>query len=311
MKKAIDIKNLHYAHQSHWTFMKKPFLQDLNLSVNRGEAFGFLGHNGAGKTTTIKCIIDLIRPLKGEINILGQNSRTVEARKKIGFLPEAPYFYDHLKISELLSMYAAFKGFGGQAKKNEVKRVLSLVKIDHKRNSKLGRLSKGQIQRVGMAQALLGSPELLILDEPFSGLDPVARKEFSDLLFNLKQTGRTIFISSHILSDIEFLCDRVAIMSVGKLKKVFALSELPNLLPGVYKLKLKNFASVAEQIEKFADDSQIQDKFAYFTFSELDKAEQALSISVASNDVHVEEFRFVHGGLEQIFIDLIKEDIHA
>lgn len=301
MSNAIEFNNLSYAYQSEWTFLRKTFVNDLSLTVREGESFGFLGHNGAGKTTSIKCLVGLTKPTKGNVYIFGQNSQDHLARLHIGFLPEQPYFYDNIKASEVVEMAAILKGLPSSQVKNEVSRVLAKVKIEHKSNSRLRNLSKGQVQRVAMAQALVGNPKILILDEPFSGLDPIGRKEFSDLLFEAKKNGTTIFISSHILGDIEFLCDRVAIMKQGSLKGVFDLKDLPQILPGHYSLKIKNYAQVESQLLTMTNKVDNQDKFLYLTFDQKEVAERALRLSVDSGAL-VEEFRFVHGGLEELFL---------
>ncbi len=301
MNNAIEFKNFFYAYQSEWTFRSKTFVNDLNLVVREGESFGFLGHNGAGKTTSIKCLVGLTKPTKGEVLIFGQSSRNPLARKDIGFVPEQPYFYDNIKASEVVEMAAVLKGLPSSEIRNEVARVLAKVKIEHKSNARLRNLSKGQVQRVAMAQALVGNPKILILDEPFSGLDPIGRKEFADLLFEAKKNGTTIFISSHILSDIEFLCDRVAIMKQGFLKGIFDLKELPQILPGHYSLKIKNYSQIENQLIALTNNFNNQDKFLYLTFEQKDIAERALRLSVDSGAI-VEEFRFVHGGLEELFL---------
>ncbi len=301
MNKAIEFKNFSYAYQSDWTFLKKTFVNGLNLEVQEGESFGFLGHNGAGKTTSIKCLVGLTKPTKGEVLIFGKSSRDHTARQDIGFLPEQPYFYDNIKAAEVVEMAAVLKGLPSSQIKSEVARVLAKVKIDHKSKSRLRNLSKGQVQRVAMAQALVGNPKILVLDEPFSGLDPIGRKEFADLLFEAKKSGTTIFISSHILSDIEFLCDRVAIMAQGSLQGVFDLKDLPQILPGRYSLKLKNYAQVESQLLALTNNFNNQDKFLYLNFEQKEVAEQALRLSVDSGAL-VEEFRFVHGGLEELFL---------
>lgn len=303
---ALDIINLHYAYKGNWSPIPKKFIQGLNLEVPQGEAFGYLGHNGAGKTTTIKSILGLIRPSKGEIKIFGKSNKDYRIRKEVGYLPEQPYFYDHLKVSELLDMYASILDIPHREVKKEIARVLELVKANFPAKSKLKNLSKGQVQRVGMAQAIMGNPGLLILDEPFSGLDPIGRKDFTDLLVYFKNQGKTIFTSSHILSDVEFLCDRVSIMSKGDLKGVYRIDDLPDILPGKHRLKLKNYEGIKVQIEALADVAKDQDRFLILDFHDSKKAMEALNLAVDSG-VTVDDFRFIHGGLEELFIKLVKE----
>lgn len=305
--KALEIKNLNYAFKSNWTFRKTSYLKNINLEVLPGEAFGFLGDNGAGKTTTIKCILGLIKPESGSIDIYGDSSLEAKSRTNVGFLPEQPYFYDHLKVGEILNMYATLVGVEKRAVNSETQRVLKKVRLEGKKNFKMRTLSKGQTQRVAMAQALLGSPKLLILDEPFSGLDPVGRKEFSDILFELKKEGKTIFICSHVLSDIEFLCDRISVMKKGQIKGVYKISEIPNILEGKYELKIRNFSEIESTIKELAESYKDQDKFLYLEFNKKEDAEKALSLAASSN-AHVEEYKFKHGGLEELFINLVSNN---
>ncbi|MCL4152148.1 UNVERIFIED_CONTAM: hypothetical protein GTU68_060448, partial [Idotea baltica] len=167
-------------------------LKNITLSVENGESFGFLGANGAGKTTSIKCILNLLKPQSGSIKIFGEDSRNSKARNLVGYVPEAPYFYDHIKVNELLKLYGTLAGIKSKDIKAKINIALERTKIAYKKNAKMTSLSKGQTQRVAIAQAIIAEPKLLILDEPFSGLDPVGRKEISDLLFSLKNDGTTI-----------------------------------------------------------------------------------------------------------------------
>lgn len=304
MDKAISIKNLSYDFRSHWTYQRTGGIKDITLDVLPGESFGFLGHNGAGKTTTIKCILNLIKPSSGEIEIFGISAAKPESRRLVGYLPEQPYFYDHLSVAELLTFYAGLNNFQGDIF-SEISRVLSLVKFPKSQNVKMRSLSKGLTQRVGMAQALLGSPKLLILDEPFSGLDPIGRKEFADLFFCLKKQGVTMFISSHVLGDIEFLCDKYSIMVNGEIRIIGKVSEISGMLSGTYYLKLRNFESILSEVSKSADKSEVQERFLHLEFSDWMQAQKALQLS--SSQAQVDEFRFRHGGLEELFMKLTKE----
>lgn len=304
MKPAIRISNLCYNYRSHWTYRRRAGLNNINLEVQAGESFGFLGHNGAGKTTTIKCLLDLIKPASGSIEIFGVNSRLPQSRQAVGFVPEQPYFYDHLRVDELLHLYATLHGYQGDLN-TEIDRVLELLKISTLKNARMRSLSKGLTQRVGLAQALLGAPRLLVLDEPFSGLDPLGRREIADLLFQQKRQGVTIFVSSHVLSDIEFLCDRFSIMVQGEIKAVHKVSDLPNLLKGIYYLKVKNFNEIEEQLSALADQAQNQDKFLHLEFATWEQAQKALIL--ASQRAVVDEFRFRHGGVEELFLQLTKD----
>lgn len=201
-------------------------LEGLNLSVQRGEVFGFLGPNGAGKTTTIKILMGLIYPTGGRATVLGRPVGDSRAKTRIGFLPESPYFYDYLTAVEFLQFYGHLFSLRGAALENRVTELLDLVGMSHARHMQLRKFSKGMLQRVGIAQALINDPELIVLDEPMSGLDPVGRKEIRDLILRLKERGKTIFFSSHILYDAELLCDRVAIILKGRMVACGQVSEL-------------------------------------------------------------------------------------
>ena len=201
-------------------------LDALTLSVETGEVFGFLGPNGAGKSTTLKLLMQLIFPTKGSARILGKPVGDVSVRRRLGFLAENPYYYDYLTAEELLTYFARLFGYESSDAKTRVARVLDQVGLGAERRLRLRRFSKGMVQRVGLAQALLNDPEVVFLDEPMSGLDPLGRRDVRDLILGLRARGCTVFFSSHILSDAEALCDRVAIVAQGKLAASGRLNEL-------------------------------------------------------------------------------------
>ncbi len=201
-----------------WRKRLKRALDQLNLDVEAGEIFGLLGPNGAGKTTTLKLLLGLIFPTAGTARILGRELGDVAVHARIGYLPETPYFYSHLTAHEFLNYVAGLFGLGRAERKPRVGRLLERLSLEGSRDLPLGRFSKGMIQRVGIAQALINDPELVFLDEPMSGLDPLGRHQVRDLILELKREGKTIFFSTHILSDAETLCDRVAILNLGRLQ---------------------------------------------------------------------------------------------
>jgi ABC-2 type transport system ATP-binding protein len=206
----------------------KPYvaLDSLNLSVARGDVFGFLGPNGAGKTTTLKLLMQLIYPDSGRAEILGRPVGDVAVRRRIGFLPENPYFYDNLSAEELLVYFARLFGYSVREGRQRASRLLDEVGIGAERRFQLRKFSKGMVQRVGIAQALINEPELVFLDEPMSGLDPLGRRDVRELILRLRDRGCTVFFSSHVLSDAETLCNRVAILAKGRLVAGGALDEL-------------------------------------------------------------------------------------
>ena len=210
-----------------WRKRKVRGLDGLTLAVEQGEIFGFLGANGAGKTTTLKVLMRLTFPTAGKARILGQDIDKVSMHQRIGYLPENPYFYDYLTAREFLEYCGELFGQSKEARKRNAEDLLSRVKLDEKRwNTQLRKFSKGMLQRVGLAQALINDPEIVFLDEPMSGLDPVGRREVRDLIASLRESGKTVFMCSHILSDIEVLCDRVAILKKGKLAHMGRLNDL-------------------------------------------------------------------------------------
>jgi ABC-2 type transport system ATP-binding protein len=201
-------------------------LDRLTLAVEPGEVFGFLGPNGAGKTTTLKLLMQLVFPTSGTATILGRPPGDPSMKRRIGFLPENPSFYDHLTAEELLAYFAALFGYRGAERRRRVARLLDLVGLGAERRLPLRKFSKGMVQRVGLAQALLNDPEVIFLDEPMSGLDPLGRRDVRALILSLRDEGRTVFFSSHILADAEALCSRVAVLARGRLMTSGRLSDL-------------------------------------------------------------------------------------
>ncbi len=202
-------------------------LDNLDLTVARGEIFGFLGPNGAGKTTTLKLLMNLIFPTAGSARILGRSVEDTATRARIGYLPENPYFYDYLTGRELLNYTAALFGISPGGTKKRSEQLLRMVGLTSEQaDRQLRKYSKGMLQRIGIAQALVNDPEVVFMDEPMSGLDPMGRREVRDLLLSLGERGKTVFFSSHILSDVETLCDRAAILNQGKLVQCGTVEEL-------------------------------------------------------------------------------------
>ena len=198
----------------------------LDLEVEHGEIFGFLGPNGAGKTTTIKILMGLIYPTSGTAWILDREIGDVAVKREIGFLPEAPYFYEYLTGEEFLRFYGQIFGLGGTALAKKIDQMLEMVKLTEARHLPLRKFSKGMLQRIGLAQALINDPKVVILDEPMSGLDPIGRRDVRDIILHLRDQGKTVFFSTHILPDVEMICDRVGILVQGHLRAVGAVQEL-------------------------------------------------------------------------------------
>jgi ABC-2 type transport system ATP-binding protein len=224
---AIEIERLSKEYPYGFLHLKKKkSLEELTMQVQEGEVFGFLGPNGAGKSTTIKLLMRLIFPTSGTARILGKSIEDVSMHQDIGYLPEQPYFYDYLTAAELLEYFARFHRLTDADRHERVQKMLKKVGLDTAKKIQLRKYSKGMLQRVGLAQAILHDPQVVVLDEPMSGLDPLGRREVREIILELKKEGRTVLFSTHILSDAETLCDRVGVIVGGKLRGVGTPGEL-------------------------------------------------------------------------------------
>lgn len=228
MTAAVEIANLTKDYEvGFWRKRKVRALDGLSLAVNVGEIFGFLGANGAGKTTTLKLLMSLIFPTEGSARILERDIADISMHEHVGYLPENPYFYDYLTALEFLDYCGQLFGRQTKERKHRAAELLNRVHLEEKSwTTQLRKFSKGMLQRVGLAQALINDPQVVFLDEPMSGLDPVGRRQVRDLIASLRAEGKTVFMCSHILSDIEVLCDRVAILKRGRLAHLGPLDEL-------------------------------------------------------------------------------------
>jgi ABC-2 type transport system ATP-binding protein len=244
MNSIVEIENLTKDYEvGFWRKKKVRALEDLSLTVMPGQIFGFLGGNGAGKTTTIKILMGLLFPTAGTARILGSDISDVSMHKRIGYCPENPYFYDYLTASELMKYFGELFGLNSSERTNTAAELLGKVGLDEKDwNKQLRKFSKGMLQRVGLAQALINEPEIVFFDEPMSGLDPIGRREIRELIIDLRKKGTTVFMSTHILSDVEALCDEVAILRSGKLAAKGNLDELLSTQgeQQIYEVNLKN-----------------------------------------------------------------------
>jgi ABC-2 type transport system ATP-binding protein len=256
---AVEIKNLTKDYEvGFWRKRKVRALDDLSLSIDEHQIFGFLGANGAGKTTTLKLLMRLIFPTSGSARILGHDMQDVRMHRRIGYLPENPYFYDYLTARELLEYCAELFGFSAAKRRARAADLLARVNLDEKRwDTQLRKFSKGMLQRVGLAQSLVNDPEIVFLDEPMSGLDPVGRREVRDLIASLRDDGKTVFMCSHILSDIEVLCDRVAILKRGRLAQVGALDELRQRPDDPHQMEVLATGTDAATLKQLLSDGAI------------------------------------------------------
>ena len=256
---AVEIKNLTKDYEvGFWRKRKVRALDDLSLSIDEGQIFGFLGANGAGKTTTLKLLMRLMFPTSGSARILGHDIQDVRMHRRIGYLPENPYFYDYLTARELVEYCAELFGLAASERRKRAADLLARVGLDEKRwDTQLRKFSKGMLQRVGLAQSLVNDPEIVFLDEPMSGLDPVGRREVRDLIASLRDEGKTVFMCSHILSDIEVLCDRVAILKRGRLAQTGFLDELRARPDDPHQMEVMATGVDAATLKQFLPDGQI------------------------------------------------------
>jgi ABC-2 type transport system ATP-binding protein len=226
LAEAIEIQNLSKVYKNTGGQEEFMAVDDLSLTVEEGQIFGFLGPNGAGKTTTIKMLLGLIFPTGGNARLLGRPINDMEVKHRISYLPESPYFYDYMTGPELLDFYGRLFHLDRATRKRRTEELLELVGLHRAMGRPLRQYSKGMLQRIGIAQSLVNDPELLFFDEPTSGLDPVAHIDIRNLILRLKEQGKTLFISSHQLSDVEMVCDRVAIIHNGKLRTTGHVADL-------------------------------------------------------------------------------------
>lgn len=223
---ALSIEGLSKIYRSGFIPRRRTALQDVTFDVNEGEIFGFLGPNGAGKTTTIKVVVGLLRATAGKVFVYGAPTGSIEAKRRIGFLPENPSFYQYLRGSEFLEFCADLCDVPREVSRGRIPQLLRMVGLFPAPTVPIRKYSKGMVQRLGLAQAMVNDPALLILDEPLSGLDPIGRKEFRDIILEFRRQGKTIFFSSHILQDAEMICDRAAILVGGRIRRCGSIEEL-------------------------------------------------------------------------------------
>jgi len=301
---AIETENLtkEYPH-GFLNLKKRTSLEGLNMHVEEGEVFGFLGPNGAGKSTTIKLLMRLIFPTAGSARILGKPIGDIDVHRDIGYLPEQPYFYDYLTAAELLDYFARIHDLPGADRKERLKQMLVKVGLETAGKIQLRKYSKGMLQRVGMAQAILHDPKLVILDEPMSGLDPVGRREVRDIILELKRAGKTVMFSTHILSDAEMLCDRVGVIVGGKLRGLGAPEQLVDMktqgMEILFELAGQSTAPLLSKATRTGDRYRLQvpEQELYGAIEQL-RAAGARILSLAP----------VRATLEEFFVNLVEVD---
>lgn len=223
---AVQITNLTKLYPVPMRRQKVIAVKDLNIQVKEGEVYGLLGPNGSGKSTSLKILLGLVTATQGKTEIFGQDSRDYKSHDQVGFLPENPYFYKFLTAEETLNFYGKICGMGGKKLKDRITELLALVGLEDARNRRVGGFSKGMLQRVGLAQALIQDPRLLVLDEPTAGVDPLGSRQIRDLILELKKRGKTVLLTSHLLEQVQEVCDRVGIMARGIMMREGSLEEL-------------------------------------------------------------------------------------
>lgn len=223
---VIEISNLTKVYRDFWGRKKVDALNSLSLDIHKGEVFGLLGPNGSGKTTTLKLLLGLLFPTEGEIRILGRPAADVEKNERIGYLPEESYLYRFLNAEETLDFYGRLFSMSRKQRREQADRLIDLVGLDFARKRQLKEYSKGMSRRIGLAQALVNDPDLVLLDEPTSGLDPIGTREIKDLILELRNQGKTVVMCSHLLADVQDVCDRIAILYEGELKVMGRVEDL-------------------------------------------------------------------------------------
>ncbi|MBX7256954.1 MAG: ABC transporter ATP-binding protein [Candidatus Hydrogenedentes bacterium] len=304
---AIVASDLTKRYKGHVGRSKAPSLDGLHLTVRENEVFGFLGRNGAGKTTTIKLICSLIRPTRGEALVFGKNARKREARAFIGYLPENPYFYEYLTPRETIEFYGRLHGLDAPARAREWKKLEDVLELGPIADQRVRGFSKGMRQRLGFAVAMVGNPPLLILDEPMSGLDPLGRRSIRELILRLRDEKKTIFFSSHVLGDVEQICDRVGILVSGRLTSQGRINELLTqrvklvevVVSGLNEEGIRAVSARAESVRQ-------SESGHHFVVRDLDAANEAVRVA-HQHGASLVDFSPVKESLEDYFMRVQEE----
>jgi ABC-2 type transport system ATP-binding protein len=299
---AIETRGLAKAYKSHFGRPRQPALDNLDLCVQENEVFGFLGRNGAGKTTTIKILCSLLRQSAGEAKILGHKARSREARRFIGYLPENPYFYEYLTPRETIEFYGRLHGLNAAGRNRQSEKLIDMLELGPLADRRVRGFSKGQRQRLGFAVALVGDPQVLILDEPMSGLDPLHRRTIRELILRLRDEKKTLFFSSHVLGDVEQICDQVGFIVNGRLTTKGRIDEL--LARQVNQVEIIFAALPAETEEAMKREAayhRVSEAGSHFIVDELPTANELVRAAQQAG-ASVVEFTPIKESLEDYFL---------
>jgi len=305
MAEAIEIRGLTKVYSGYLSREKILAVDNLTLDIHEGEIFGFLGPNGAGKTTTIKMLLGLIFPTSGDASVLGAPAGDIEIKRKLSYLPESPYFYEYMSGRELLVFYANLFGIGRADSEKKAVELLRQVGLGHAGEKPLSEYSKGMLQRIGVAQSLINDPSLLFFDEPTSGLDPIAHMDIRDLIVQLREQGKTVFLSSHQLTDVEMVCDRVSIMVRGRVLKMGNLEEL--LTAGATEIVARKVgAETLERLRKMAESVEELDGGRVACLAK-DEVSQQVVREIVQGKGEILALNTRRNTLEDLFIRTVRE----
>lgn len=306
-REVVRVTNLVKDFRVGFGMRRRRVLDDVSFVAHEGEIFGFVGPNGAGKTTTLKVLMGLVRPTSGSASILGRNVEESEFRDKIGFLPENPYFHAFLTAREILDFYARLSGVASDHRAERVDRLLETVHLTHAADMRLKTFSKGMLQRVGVAQALIHDPSVVFLDEPMSGLDPIGRREIREVILALRAEGKTVFMNTHILSDVEMICDRVAIIVKGSIRKQGSLRELVGEGECATRIVVEGLSVEAAESLESGLGARLRAAGDRIAIEVDSKAVEAVLRVVLSSGASVVSLHRLHPSLEDVFMAAVRE----
>ncbi|MCS7252965.1 MAG: ABC transporter ATP-binding protein [Armatimonadota bacterium] len=302
---VVELRNVRKEYPTGWggTILA---LDDVSFEVYRGEIFGLVGPNGSGKTTTLKLILGLIFPTSGEIKVFDSSPFDISVKNKIGFLPDGPYFYDFLNADELLDFYGRLFGYSKSERKERIEQLLDLVGMKRFRKMPLRNYSKGMMQRIGLAQALINDPDLLLLDEPTTGIDPIGAHDIKQLMLKLREQGKTIFLCSHLLADVQMICDRVVILNLGRVIRKGTVKELlePTAVTEIVAREVSE--EVFKYVSELGATVERRDGDVVFRLLDHDRAPEVIE-TIRSHNGHVVSITRLTETLEDVFIKAVKE----